>query len=150
MPEDPRPELDEVLALDLVCLRDPHGGPIDPEAHRQRLAQSIPKSQWAMLRRDGALVAYGYLWRQDKDDWFVGGLAIHPAHRTAPIIAGLGSAMRDLVERLGVRTLRSHVLRDNAASLRLHRRLGFTIEQENERALAFVAAREDLLRRLPV
>ena len=145
-----KPHPDEVLALDLLCLVEPSGSPLDATAHRERLAISILKSEWAVLRRGGRLIAYGYLWQQAAGEWFVGGLAIHPDHRTAPVVLALGAAMRDLVERLDVRTLRSHVLRSNAASLRLHRRLGFAVEQENERAIAFCGDSADLFTRLPV
>jgi len=144
------PALEDVLALDLICLRKPDGGPLDAESHQQRLAISIPKSEWVCLRRYGMLVGYGYLWPQTADDWFVGGIAIHPEYRTAPVIAALGAAMRELVERLSIAKLRSHVLRSNTASLRLHKRLGFTVEQENERAIALVANGADLVSRLPV
>lgn len=144
------PALEAVLALDLICLREPDGGALDAESHRQRLAISIPKSEWACLWRDGVLVAYGYLWPQAPGDWFVGGIAIHPKYRSAPMIAALAAAMRELVKRLDVATLRSHVLRTNMASLRLHKRLGFSVEQENERAIAFVANGADLVNRLPV
>lgn len=146
---DDRPALEAVLALDLICLREADGGPLDAERHRERLAASIPKSQWAYMRRDGRLVAYGYLWPQRDDDWFVGGLAIHPDHRTAPVIAGLGGAMRELVARLGIKSLRSHALVGNAASRRLHQRLGFVVEKEDSRAIAFVAQGAALLARLP-
>lgn len=150
MDPDNSPTLEEVLALDLVCLHDPDGGPLDAKTHRERLAISIPTSEWVCLRRHGLLVAYGYLWPQGPGDWFVGGIAIHPKYRAAPTIAALGAAMRERIEGLGIATLRSHVLRSNAASLRLHRKLGFTVEQENERAIAFVANGADLVSRLPV
>ncbi len=144
-----RPALDEVLALDLLCLRAPDGGPLHPETHREQLAQSLPRAEWACLRRDQALIAYFYLWPQTKTDWFVGGLAIHPDHRTAPVIAGLWTAMGSLVQGLHATTLRSHVLRTNAASLRLHHRLGFMVEQENERAIAFVGTSAELFASRP-
>ncbi|ODT70160.1 MAG: hypothetical protein ABS75_13690 [Pelagibacterium sp. SCN 63-23] len=145
-----RPDLGDVLALDLICLREPDGSPLDCELHRERLAVSLPKSEWVCLRRDDELIAYGYLWPQADRSWFVGGLAIHPGFRTAPVISELGAGMRDLVRMLGIGTLRSHVLVSNTASLRLHRRLGFAVEMQNERAVAFVANGTDLLGRLPL
>lgn len=144
-----KPGLDEVLALDLVCLEAPAGGPLDAEVHRTALGEALARAEWACVRRSGALVAYGYLWRQAGDTWFVGGLAIHPDHRTAPVTAELGRMMAGLVRALGVGRLESHVRRNNAASLRLHRRLGFAVEQENEMALAFAAESATLLARLP-
>jgi ribosomal protein S18 acetylase RimI-like enzyme len=144
-----RPSLEEVLALDLLVLRQPEGGPLDAERHREALATSIPRSEWCVIRRDGLLVAYGYLWPLADHAWFVGGLAIHPDHRNAAITAALGREMSALVKRIGARRLESHVRRDNAASLRLHRRLGFAVMQENDRAIAFSADSAALLARLP-
>lgn len=144
-----KPALEAVLALDLLCLKGPDGGPLDAETHRQALSASLQRSEWASVHRDGALVAYGCLWPVADNNWFVGGLAIHPAHRSSPTIAALGRAMADVLKGLGPVTLRSHVRRGNVASLRLHRRLGFAVEQENERAVAFVAEAALILARLP-
>lgn len=144
-----KPALDEVLALDLLCLEAPEGGPLDEKAHRRALQDALERAEWALVRRAGGLVAYGYLWRQAENDWFVGGLAIHPGHRTAPVTMELGRAMAGLVTALGVERLESHVRRNNLASLRLHRRLGFSVSQENERAIAFRAEAAALLARLP-
>ena len=137
-----RPGLEEVLALDLLCLEAPGGGPLDEATHRQVLSRSLPRAQWSQVRRDGALVAYGYPWQKTESTWFVGGLAIHPSHRTAPVIAELSHELTALVRALGARRLESHVRRNNAASLRLHRRLGFGAEQESEHAIAFAVDSE--------
>ena len=56
--------------------------------------------------------------------------------------------MADLLKRIEARRLKSHVLRNNAASLQLHMRLGFDIEHESEIAIAFTADCVPLLRRL--
>jgi RimJ/RimL family protein N-acetyltransferase len=144
-----RPSIEEVLALDLLVLRSPEGGSLDPQAHRVALETSIPRSEWAIIRRDGRLVAYGYLWPLADQTWFVGGLAIHPEHRNAAVTAALGREMSALVKRLGATRLESHVRRDNVLSLRLHRRLGFAVGQENDRAIAFSADSATLLARLP-
>ena len=144
-----RPSLEAVLALDLLVLRSPEGGPLDRDAHRAALETSIPRSKWALVHRDDQLVAYGYLWPLADQAWFVGGLAIHPSHRNAAVTAALGRDMAGLVKRLGVQRLESHVRRDNVASLRLHRRLGFAVIKENDRAIAFSAESEALLARLP-
>ena len=134
-----RPALEEVLALDRLCLRAPDGSALDEAAHRASLERSAPRSEWAVVRRAGVLVAYGCLWPLNHGAWFVGGLAIEPRHRVAPVVGALGREFLALAHRLGVVALHSHVLRNNAASLRLHRRLGFTVEQENDLAVAFAA-----------
>lgn len=138
------PTLEDLLALDAVCLREPSGGPLDLDAHRLRLAQSITRSRFASVRRSGALVGYGYMWPLDKERWFVGGLAIHPDHRNANVTGVLLHAFARLVRDSGARELHSHVLADNAASLKLHRRLGFTEAHRNAQAVAFVAGVADL------
>lgn len=145
-----RPAIDEVLALDLKVLRAPDGSPLDAAGHREMLEKSLPRAEWALVRRKGQLVAYGYLWPLAGATWFVGGLAIDPDHRNAPTIAALGREMAALIARIGAQRLESHVLRTNAASLRLHRRLGFEVAQENDRAIAFGADVPSLLARLPV
>ncbi len=132
------PLLDELLDLDALCLREPSGGPLDLDEHRVRLAQSMKQSRFASVRRSGALVAYGYMWPLDSERWFVGGLAIHPDHRNASVTADLFGSFMRLVSDSGASELHSHVLSGNAASLRLHRRLGFTETQRNARAVAFV------------
>jgi ribosomal protein S18 acetylase RimI-like enzyme len=144
-----RPSVEEVLTLDLLVLRSPGGGPLDPDGHRAALETSIPRSEWACIFRAGQLVAYGYLWPLADQTWFVGGLAIHPEHRNAAVTAALGREMSALVKRLGATRLESHVRRDNIASLRLHRRLGFLVTRENDRAIAFSADSAALLARLP-
>lgn len=143
-----RPGLEEVLELDRICLREPGGEPLDMMAHRGKLEQSIPRSEWGSVRRDGQLVAYAYLWPLEKAVWFVGGLLIHPRHRTAPTVTALSRTTADLLENIDAHRLKSHVLRSNVASLQLHMRLGFKIEKESEIAIAFSADCAPLLKRL--
>lgn len=149
--ETDRPSLEELLALDAVCLREADGAPLDLGAHRQRLAQTLARSRGAWLRRKGELIAYAYLWPlEEEGDWFVGGLALHPGHRRGTVVAELARTVLNLLESLGAVTLKSHVLRTNAASLALHRRLGFEIQQENEVAVAFTASVAEIGGLLPV
>ncbi|UYN98497.1 MAG: GNAT family N-acetyltransferase [Devosia sp.] len=143
------PSLDEVLNLDLPCLEAPEGGPLDADAHREALTRSLERSKWAHVRRDGQLVAYGYLWPLSDDVWFVGGLAIHPHYRNASVTAELARAMSGLVRAVGAVRLESHVRRGNKASLRLHERLGFVVTRESDRAVALRADSAALLARLP-
>lgn len=143
------PELAEVLALDGICLREVDGEPLDLAVHRERLLLSFPASKWAFVRREEQLVAYLYLWPLDEPDWFVGGLAIHPDHRRPSVLAALRRSVTLQLQALNIRRLKSHVLRGNQASLRLHRRLGFVVEQQNETALALSASCADILEYLP-
>ena len=104
--EKDRPSLEEMLALDAVCLREADGAPLDLCAHRQKLMQTLTRSQGAWLRRQGELIAYAYLWPlEDEGDWFVGGLALHPGHRRATVVADLARMVSALLESLGAVTL---------------------------------------------
>lgn len=132
-----RPDLEAVLALDLKCLSAADGGPLDAVAHRRALEQSLGRAHWALVHRQERLVAYGYCWGEGPD-WFVGGLCIDPDHRNVRVTTELARRFLTLVEQLGVAQLRSHVRRANAQSMRLHRRLGFAVEQESDIAVAFV------------
>jgi ribosomal protein S18 acetylase RimI-like enzyme len=136
--------LDEILALDALCLRDPTGGPLDLGAHSAQLRASALKSSFATIRRNGNLVAYGYMWPLGEGRWFVGGLLIHPEHRNASVTAELLRNFLGLVYDSDATELHSHVLASNTLSVRLHRRLGFAEIQRDERAIAFVAHVADL------
>ncbi|GGL78602.1 GNAT family N-acetyltransferase [Wenxinia marina] len=132
-------EVEEVLDLDLRLLRTPAGAPLDPSAHRAALERSLPRSRHAAVRRGGALVAYAYLWPlEESGAWFAGGLAIAPGHRSAPVIRELRDTVANLLRAEGVRVLHSHVRTGNAASLRLHRRLGFREVRRSDEAVACV------------
>ncbi len=138
-----RPDIEAVLALDLKCLRAADGGMLDAKAHRAALAQSLPRSHWALVYRADRLVAYGYCWGEG-GDWFAGGLCIDPEHRNGGVTAELALRFLALVEQLGVERLRSHVRRANAQSMRLHRRLGFAVEKESDIAVAFLITAAEL------
>ena len=146
--ENSEPSVDEVLSLDRLCLQEPDGKALDEVAHRQRLEMSLSRSKWGLVRCSGDLLGYGHLWPAGSDEWFVGGLAIHPAHRKPPTVVALGRTIGDLLSIVGAKRLKSHVLRNNAASLRLHKRLGFAVEQENDTAIAFSADCATILARL--
>lgn len=138
--------LDELLALDLLTLRDPvSGGALEPDAQRLRLQQTLTCCCCLAVRRAGALVAYATLEPQAEGQAFVRGFSLHPASRNAAVLGELLSQVAAWMGAHGVQTLHSHVLKGNAASLALHRKLGFAVQQENERALAFSADRAALL-----
>lgn len=142
--------LEDVLALDALCLREPDGEAIDLAIHRERLEASARKSRFAMVRRRAELVAYSYMWPLGEGRWFVGGFCIHPDHRNARVIAELFSSFADIVESSGAVELHSHALAANTESLRLHRRLGFVEVQRDDRSIAFVARVDHLRALLPV
>ena len=129
-------DIDEVTALAAPLLRAADGEPLDAGALRADLARSLPRSRQLSVRRVGRLVACCWLWPEGAGAWFVGGLVVDPRHRTAPVLRALATQVRDLCAALDVRTLESHVRRDNAASIALHARLGFRVTAESPHAVA--------------
>lgn len=140
--------IDEILALDLLTLRDRVDGmlvPLDPVGHRARLVVSIARSEVIAVRRAGELCAYFKCWPMGEDRWFVAGLAIHPAHRTPTVTAELLDGVDGFTRRAGVVEYVSHVYRDNDASMRLHRRLGFRVTREKPEGVEFRLGAAELL-----
>lgn len=138
----------EILELDLLTLREHTeraGDALDPERLRQSIATSLAISEIAVVRRQGALVAYAMLQPQEADRWFVTGFNTHPGHRNAPVFRALLRQLRDIASRRGITALRSHVYKTNRLSLAFHARLGFQVTRENDKAVEFTASVPTLL-----
>jgi L-amino acid N-acyltransferase YncA len=132
--------IDEMLEIDRLVLRDhcQGGSPlIDLETHRAVLEKSKSKSQFAVVRRKGAVAAYGYLWPLEKNMWFVGGIAIRPNCENPSVIRGLAARILSIVEQNDIRALRSNVFKANGASVNLHSRLGFVVTQSSDIGFEF-------------
>lgn len=140
--QDPLPWLDAMAALDERTLRTHteaagktwHGG-----QHRVQLEASLPGARFLGLARDRALLAYVLLRplpETEGRDWFVGMINSDPMHRGAALWRRLFAAIAALLQAEGVQGLHSHVYKTNAASLALHRRLGFATARESAQALA--------------
>jgi L-amino acid N-acyltransferase YncA len=132
--------LDELLALDTLTLRqhtEAAGDSFDPAAQRQQLAASLAASQLLLVRGvDGGLQGYALLRQQSATHWFVGMLNVHPAHRHRRVLQALFRQLAALPGWSSSSILQSHVYRTNAASLQFHQKLGFTIDQQNDKAVA--------------
>lgn len=133
--------LDELLALDTLTLRrhtEAAGDSFDPAAQRQQLAASLADSHLLQVRgHDGNLHGYALLRQQRTGQWFVGMLNLHPAHRRRGVLVALFRQMMALPGWTDDSVLQSHVYRTNAASLQFHQKLGFTIDRQNDKAVAF-------------
>lgn len=142
------PTVEEILALDLLTLREHTeraGDVLEPETHRATLARTLLVAEVVAVRKDGALIAYATLTPQEDGCWFVTGFNTHPAHRTSPTFRALFAQMLELAQRHGIGELKSHVYKTNRLSLAFHRRLGFRVTQENDKAVAFHASLQDLV-----
>ncbi len=148
---DAKPWLDAMTALDEHTLRahtEAAGKTWHREQHRAQLEASLPGARFLGIGRDQSLLAYVLLRPMSGaagPDWFVGMINSAPEHRDAALWRRLFAALVGLLQEEGVQQLHSHVYKTNAASLALHRRLGFQMVQENAQALAFSLRTADLL-----
>lgn len=135
-----QPTLDELLALDLLTLRDHTelaGAVFDIDQQRLRLQQSLADSELCSVRRDGELVAYAMLRPESEYCWFVGAFSTHPLHRTFAVVSELLARIAKLARERGIAELRSHVYKTNHLSIAFHRKLGFQVTRENDKAIEF-------------
>ena len=141
-------ELDELLALDLLTLREHTelaGDVLDEATQRRALSQSLGTAELVTVRRAGALVAYAMLRPQEAGLWFVLGFNTHPAHRDANVFRDLFARIAALAQRLSITALRSNVYRTNRLSMAFHRRLGFRVTREGAKGVEFTASLDDLM-----
>jgi len=143
------PTLEELLALDLLTLREHTelaGDTLDPVTQAAQIQQSLQISQVCAVRRSGELVAYAMLSPdpQSAGGWFVRAFNTHPQHRTSAVMLDLFQALAELVRRLHITELRSHVYKTNRLSMAFHRKLGFRITKENAKGVEFLASVKEL------
>ena len=141
------PELDELVALDLLTLREHTelaGDVLDEATQRRRLLQSLETAELVTVRRAGALVAYALLRPQEAGLGFVLGFNTHPAHRDAGVLRDLFAQVAALAERLSLTALRSNVYRNNRLAMAFHRRLGFRVTREAAKGVEFTASLDEL------
>ena len=136
------PTIDEILALDWITLREHTeraGDIFDADSHRLRLQTSMEVSAVCSVRKDGRLVAYAMLRPESETCWFVGGFGTHPQHRTSAVMLELFGKLVELAQRKRIVELRSHVYKTNRLSMAFHRKLGFLVTRENDKAVEFFA-----------
>jgi ribosomal protein S18 acetylase RimI-like enzyme len=141
------PTIEEILALDLLTLREHTeraGDQLDPELQAARIQESLKISRLCAVRRHDELVAYAMLNQASGAFWFVRAFSIHPAHRTAPVVRELLGEFALVVQREGIAELRSHVYKTNRLSMAFHRKLGFRVAKENEKGVEFFATVAEL------
>jgi ribosomal protein S18 acetylase RimI-like enzyme len=135
--------VDDVLELDVLTLRDHTeraGDAFDIEQHRARLQRSLEICTVCTVRRVGELVAYAMLRPESERCWIVCGFNTHPLHRTYAVVSELLVKVAGLAREAGIAELRSHVYKTNRLSIAFHRKLGFRVTQENEKAVEFLAS----------
>lgn len=143
------PSVEEILALDLLTLREHTeraGDRIDPEHHVALLRESLQVSQVCAVRRDGRLVAYAMLSPESDSCWFVRAFGTHPLYRSSAVMLELFQAFAALVERLSITALRSNVYKTNRLSMSFHKRLGFRVTRENDKGVEFFISVAEMMR----
>jgi GNAT superfamily N-acetyltransferase len=141
------PSVDELLALDSLTLRDhtvQAGDTFDVDEHRAKLQKAVDVSEICSVRREGNLVAYAMLRRDSGACWFVGAFGTHPSHRTYAVMTDLLAKIAMLASERGIGELRSHVYKINRLSVAFHRKLGFRVTRENDKAFEFFATVDEL------
>lgn len=144
------PSVEELLTLDTLTLRDhteQAGDVFELDDQRTRLHTSLAVSDLCWVRREGQLVAYAMLQRETAACWFVGAFAMHPSHRSFAVMTELLAKVASLANDRGMAELRSHVYKTNQLSLAFHRKLGFRVTRENDKAVEFFAAIRELAMR---
>lgn len=134
------PSVDELLALDALTLREHTelaGDVFDLGQHRVSLQRSLATSEVCSVRREGELVAYAMLRPESEACWFVGAFHTHPLYRTSAVLSVLIAKVAMLAREKGIAELKSHVYKTNRLSIAFHRKLGFQITRENEKAVEF-------------
>lgn len=142
------PQVHEILELDLLTLREHTeraGDQLDPDKLRRSIETALPLSEVAVVRRQGALVAYAMLQHREAGQWFVTGFNTHPEHRSAPVFRALFRQLLEIASRRGITSLRSNVYKTNRLSMAFHARLGFQVTRENAKGVEFTATIPDLL-----
>lgn len=145
-------DIDELLALDLLTLREhteQAGDVLDATTQRASLERSLPTAQVVAVRRAGTLVAYAMLRPQEDGMWFVLNFNTHPAHRDASVFRDLFAQLGDMAARLSITALRSNVYRTNRLSMAFHRRLGFRVTREGAKGVEFTASLPELMAASP-
>jgi len=146
------PNIDEMLALDLLTLREHTelaGDVFDAVTQRQKLEQSLAVSEVVTVRRDGALVAYAMLRPQEDGRWFVLGFNTHPDHRDGGVFRDLFALLAGLAKRCSITSFRSNVYKTNRLSMAFHRRLGFRVTRENPKGVEFTTDLAELISATP-
>jgi L-amino acid N-acyltransferase YncA len=141
------PSVDELLALDALTLREHTeraGDAFDVDEHRVQLRKSLEVNEVCSVRREGKLVAYATLRPESGACWLVGAFGTHPLHRTYAVITELLAKMATLASERGIGELKSHVYKTNRLSIAFHRKLGFQVTRENDKAFEFLIGIREL------
>jgi ribosomal protein S18 acetylase RimI-like enzyme len=134
------PTVDELLALDSLTLRahtEQAGDAFDLDEHRVKLQKALEVNEVCSVRRESKLVAYAMLRPDVGACWFVGAFGTHPLYRTYAVVSELLAKIATLAHDRGIGEFRSHVYKTNRLSIAFHRKLGFHVTRENDKAFEF-------------
>jgi ribosomal protein S18 acetylase RimI-like enzyme len=141
------PTVDELLGLDSLTLRahtEQAGDAFDLDEHRVSLQNALEVNEVCSVRRESKLVAYAMLRPDAGACWFVGAFGTHPLYRTYTVISELLAKIATLAHERGIGEFRSHVYKTNRLSIAFHRKLGFHVTRENDKAFEFFVTVDEL------
>jgi ribosomal protein S18 acetylase RimI-like enzyme len=137
----------QLADLDELTLRQhtEQAGDVFTRAGREAELQGqfTDKHHLVTVQREGVVVAYAMYFAKQLGEWFVLMLNVHPDRRDAAVMRELtGQSMR-LFASHSVGRIVSHVYKTNRLSMNFHRRLGFAIAHENDKAVEFATELSD-------
>ncbi|RXJ72839.1 hypothetical protein CS022_13370 [Veronia nyctiphanis] len=139
--------INDVASLDSINMTPiiaAAGGVYDIKRRINALTQEIENgSHIETTYVNGALIGYIQCSSRDNSSAYINSLQIHPQHRKGAVLRKL---FRNLVKQLNerqVNSLTSRVHQNNEASIRLHRRLGFSESPPDECFIAFTLNNTD-------
>ncbi|WP_374354251.1 GNAT family N-acetyltransferase [Chitinimonas sp.] len=134
--------IEQLAALDELTLSQHTEQAGDHFCRAQReieLAQQFDEQHHLVaIARAGKVVAYAMYRAKQLGEWFVLMLNVHPECRDASVMRELSFKSLQLFRQHTVERLVSHVYKTNRLSMNFHHRLGFAINQENDKAVEFV------------
>ncbi|NIE96601.1 GNAT family N-acetyltransferase [Acinetobacter sp. Tr-809] len=122
----------ELTLITLEGLSEQAGKPIDHASYLASLISASNRGHLFEYRKNKQLLGYFTVEYMEQRKWFIPILVIHPKHRSKEVFAALMTQLIRFIEDHQVATLISHALKNNSPSLKLHKRLGFTIIRENQ------------------
>jgi len=127
----------ELTLMTLNTLSEQAGKPINQSAYLASLMQASTQGYLFEYRNNQQLLGYFTVEHMEQQTWFVPILVVHPKHRTRKVFASLLSQFIQFIEAKQATTLISHAFKNNALSIKFHKRLGFNVIRENHIAFEF-------------
>ena len=128
-------QLDE-LTLDGISKAA--GQPLDKKLYLESLIKASDEGNLFEVRKQNRLIAYSTLGELENGNWFVLMFVMHPEHRKRWVFHSIFLQLIEYLYANSAKFLVSNVLKNNKASIKFHKKLGFELVRENELGLEFI------------